>query len=77
MLRGFWRGKNVDWRVRALVSVALFGLGLVAARLDLVRKLEWKTEDARLELRSLRAAPPHEALCLIGVDEKSLEDFGQ
>ena len=61
----------------ALATLVLFGLGLGAARLELVRKLEWKTEDARLELRGFWSAPPHEALCLIGVDEKSIEDFGQ
>lgn len=73
----YWRKMGPDLRTRLVVSAALFGLGIAAGRLGLVQKLEWRAEDARLEARSLFPAPPHQALCLLGVDEQSLADFGQ
>ena len=73
----FWRKIGSDWRVRALATLALFGAGAVVARLDLARTLEWKAEDARLRVRAKTGAKPHAALCLLGIDEKSIEDFGQ
>jgi len=72
-----WRELGADWRTRLLLSVVLFAAGVAGARSGLVRKLEWKTEDARLEARVPWSPPPHEALCLVGIDEQSIEDFGQ
>src|SRR5690606_24892893 len=57
--------------------VVLFGIGLGAARQGLVQALEWKTEDARLKARAEWGGAPHPDLLLVGIDEKSLEDFGQ
>ena len=72
-----WQKLGSNWRTRALLTAAIFGLGLGAARLGFVQGLEWKAEDARLKARAGWSPAPHGDLCLIGIDEKSLEDFGQ
>ncbi len=77
MPRTYWRNLGWDWRTRVLLTVALCGLGLAVARLDLVRKLEWKTEDARLQARAGWGEAADGRLLLVGIDEASLEDFGQ
>ena len=68
-----WRKLGSNWRTRALLTAAIFGLGLGAARLGFVQGLEWKTEDARLRIREGTGAKPHESLILVGVDEDSMK----
>lgn len=72
-----WRKMGSNWRTRALLTAAIFGLGAGAARLGFVQVLEWKTEDARLKVRAGWSPAPHEALLLIGIDEESMDAFGQ
>jgi adenylate cyclase len=72
-----WRKLGSNWRTRALLTAAIFGLGLGAARLGFVQGLEWKTEDARLRIREGTGAKPHESLILVGVDEDSMKWLGQ
>jgi adenylate cyclase len=72
-----WRNMGWDWRSRVLLTAGLCALGLLAARLEFVRKLEWKTEDARLQARAAWGEAPDGRLLLLGIDEASVEDFGQ
>jgi adenylate cyclase len=72
-----WRKLGSNWRTRALLTAAIFGTGLGAARLDFSRKLEWKTEDARLKAREAFNEPAHGDLLLVGVDEASIDIFAQ
>jgi adenylate cyclase len=72
-----WRNSMTDGRTRLFLSAMIFGLGLLAGKLDLVRKLEWKAEDARLEVRARLGAEAHEDLLLIGIDEESVNWLGQ
>ncbi len=73
----FLRKSGKEWETRWGVTLALGLLGLAVAETDLGKKLEWKTEDERLAVRALAGPPPHEALMLVAIDNRSVEAVGQ
>lgn len=64
------------WRLAATVVAGVL-LGGLADTLPL-RRLEWLTEDLRLELRAWQGVrPPTGEVLLLAIDEQSLNDLGQ